>query len=105
MHTQSLNAMRPRLNPRAYLMNPTPAVHAVPAPQPAMPAILNPSDLLTPEAAATLLGMSSRTLATWRSKRRHGLPYIRVGGRIRYSKTALLNWLQSRHQTGALPPQ
>lgn len=66
---------------------------------------LDAADLLTPEAAATLLGMSSRTLATWRSKRRHGLPYIRVGGRIRYSKTALLNWLQSRHQTGALPPQ
>lgn len=72
--------------------------------EPPASAPINPSDLLTPEAAATLLGMSSRTLATWRSKRRHGLPYIRVGGRIRYSKTSLLSWLQSRHQTGTLPP-
>ena len=84
--------------------NQKPPMTSAPSEAPAS-APLNPSDLLTPEAAATLLGMSSRTLATWRRKRRHGLPYIRVGGRIRYSKTALLNWLQSRHQTGALPPQ
>lgn len=85
-------------------MNPTPATHAAPAFRPAMPAILDPADLLTPEQAAQLLGMSDRTLATWRSTGRHGLPYIRVGGRIRYSKAALTAWFQSRQRTSTASP-
>jgi excisionase family DNA binding protein len=55
-----------------------------------MPAVLDPADLLTPEQAAQLLGLSDRTLATWRSKGRHGLAWIRVGGRIRVSVRAVV---------------
>lgn len=86
-------------------MTPTLATHAAPAFNPAMPAILDPADLLTPEQAAQLLGMSDRTLATWRSTGRHALPYIRVGGRIRYSKAALTAWLESRQRTSTTPAQ
>lgn len=72
---------------------------AAPVGCPAAPATLDPADLLTPEQAAQLLGLSDRTLATWRSTGRHSLPYIRVGGRIRYSKAALTAWFQSRQRT------
>ncbi len=85
-------------------MTPTPAAHAAHAFNPAIPAILDPADLLTPEQAAQLLGMSDRTLATWRSTGRHALPYIRVGGRIRYSKAALTAWFQSRQRTSTATP-
>lgn len=56
------------------------------------------SDLLTPEEAALHLGVSSRTLATWRSTGRHGLPYIKVGARVRYRRQDLDTWLTSRMQ-------
>lgn len=85
-------------------MTPTSAANAAPTFNPAMPAILDPADLLTPEQAAQLLGLSDRTLATWRSTGRHALPYIRVGGRIRYSKAALTAWFQSRQRTSTTTP-
>lgn len=56
------------------------------------------SDLMTPEEAARHLGVSSRTLATWRSTGRHGLPYIKVGARVRYRRQDLDAWLSSRMQ-------
>ncbi len=53
-------------------------------------------DLLTPEDAAQHLGVSARTLATWRSTGRHALPYVKVGARVRYRRTDLDAWLSSR---------
>lgn len=85
-------------------MNQTTAACSASSLRPAMPAVLDPADLLTPEQAAQLLGLSDRTLATWRSKGRHGLAWIRVGGRIRYSKAALTAWLQSRQRTSTTSP-
>lgn len=54
------------------------------------------SELLTPEEAALHLGVSSRTLATWRSTGRHALPYVKVGARVRYRRQDLDTWLTSR---------
>ncbi|WP_136066367.1 helix-turn-helix domain-containing protein [Modicisalibacter radicis] len=54
------------------------------------------ADLLTPEEAALQLGVSSRTLATWRSTGRHALPYVKVGSRVRYRRQDLNSWLYSR---------
>lgn len=62
-----------------------------------------PTDLLTPEQAAQLLGLSVKTLATWRSTGRHSLPFIRCGARIRYQRTELGVWLANRHHTPAAP--
>ena len=57
---------------------------------------VSPADLLTPEQAAQLLGLSVKTLATWRSTGRHALPFIRCGARIRYQRTELVAWLTGR---------
>ena len=56
-------------------------------------------DLLTPQQAAEVLGLSVKTLATWRSTGRNALPYIRVGARIRYSVADLEDWLNTRART------
>ncbi|MDP3845523.1 MAG: helix-turn-helix domain-containing protein [Pseudomonas sp.] len=61
--------------------------------------ILNPADLLTPEQAALVLGLSDKTLATWRSTGRYALPFLRCGARIRYRRDDLANWLQGRLST------
>ncbi|MDG9884923.1 helix-turn-helix domain-containing protein [Pseudomonas sp. GD04058] len=64
---------------------------------------VSPADLLTPEQAAQLLGLSVKTLATWRSTGRHALPFIRCGARIRYQRNELVAWLADRHHTPAAP--
>lgn len=45
--------------------------------------------------AAKYLGISVHTLDTWRSTKRHVIPYLKVGGRIRYRKSDLDAWLES----------
>ncbi|RRV39824.1 DNA-binding protein [Pseudomonas sp. o96-267] len=57
---------------------------------------LDPADLLTPEQAAQTLGLSVKTLATWRSTGRHALAFVRCGARIRYRRADLLAWLERR---------
>lgn len=81
-------------------------MHTQPQHQPAaeqqpsqVDADLTPGNLLTPEQAAQVLGLSAKSLSTWRSTGRHALPYIRVGGRIRYQRTALDAWLEDRQRT------
>lgn len=56
-----------------------------------------PDNALTvwsPEELADNLGISPRTLAAWR-KARSGPEFIRSGGRIYYTSTAVMDWLQS----------
>ena len=43
-----------------------------------------PERLLTREEAARILGLQPCTLAKWACRRKHGLPVIRVGSRVRY---------------------
>jgi len=57
---------------------------------------LKPSELLTTEQVAAILGLSNRTLATWRSSGRNPLPYIKVGSRVRYQRQDVMAWLESR---------
>lgn len=40
--------------------------------------------LLTPQEAATILGISAGTLEVWRSTGRYDLRYIKVGRRVMY---------------------
>ncbi|MCY1406271.1 Helix-turn-helix domain protein [compost metagenome] len=63
-------------------------------------ASLTPETLLTPEQAALVLGLSVKTLATWRSTGRYALPFIRCGGRIRYRRADLAAWLADRQRIG-----
>ena len=53
-------------------------------------------DLVTEQEAADILKIAPGTLSVWRSTGRYSIPFIRVGRRIRYRKSALEVWLESR---------
>jgi len=59
------------------------------------------ADLMTPDQAALLLGVSPKTLATWRSTGRYSIPYIKVGSRVRYPRKQLNEWLSTRPTGGS----
>jgi predicted DNA-binding transcriptional regulator AlpA len=53
-----------------------------------------PDEMLTPDEAAAVLKMSK----SWLAKARltgNGPPYHKLGGSIRYSRTALLQWIKA----------
>ena len=54
------------------------------------------TELLTTDQVAAVLGLSSRTLAAWRSSRSSSLPYLKTGSRVRYRSQDVLAWLESR---------
>ncbi len=64
-------------------------------------AILRPknTDLVDEREAAEILDMAPGTLSVWRSTGRYGIPFIKVGRKVRYSRTALSAWLESRTRT------
>jgi excisionase family DNA binding protein len=52
--------------------------------------------LLTPAQAAQVLGVSTNTLACWRSTKRYPLTYLRVGSRVRYRQADIERFLERR---------
>jgi predicted site-specific integrase-resolvase len=60
---------------------------------------MNDFGLISPAAAARLLGISPHTLAVWRSAKRYKLPYIKIGSRVRYRKTDIERFVQTRQRT------
>jgi excisionase family DNA binding protein len=62
-----------------------------------------PLNLLSPKEAAKLLKVSLSWLAKARM-RGDGPPYIRVGRSIRYTESALLQWLKSRQRLSTSEP-
>ena len=65
---------------------------------PILPTRRDPDSLFTTPEAAAYLGVSPKTLETWRCTGRHGLPYIRVGRLVRYRMRDLEEWLAARSQ-------
>lgn len=62
---------------------------------------MNSELLMTPEDAAKLLLISEHTLAYWRRpKIDSDLPWIEVGGQVRYRLSDIQRWLDSRTRTG-----
>ena len=57
---------------------------------------LTPACLLTTDQVANALGLSSRTLAAWRSSRSNSLPYIKTGSRVRYRSQDVVAWLETQ---------
>lgn len=53
--------------------------------------------LLTPEQAAEFLQVPVSTLAVWRSTGRVVMPYVKVGGRVRYRMEDIERFL-SQHE-------
>ena len=61
---------------------------------------INPERMTTGEAAE-YLGLTSSTLSHWRSiHRENGPPYLKLGGKVFYSQSALDRWLE-RSTVGA----
>lgn len=56
--------------------------------------------LMTVSQAAEYLGVTTNTLSTWRSRKRYGIPFIRVGGAIRYRREHLDKWIEQRTSGG-----
>lgn len=54
------------------------------------------TEMMTPDQAAEYLGMKKQTLATWRSLGRYDLPYVKVGRSIKYRKSDLDEFIESR---------
>ena len=59
-------------------------------------AILSPSSLLTPEQAASILGVTAGTLNVWRATRRYPLPYVKIGRKVMYRAQDIEDFAQSR---------
>jgi len=54
------------------------------------------SDLFNTQYAAEYLGVTVSTLEVWRSTKRYKIPYIKVGRLVKYRKSALDAFLESR---------
>lgn len=64
-----------------------------------MPPSLDHGQLLTAKEVADFLGLSVRTLATWRVRRSDGPPFIKLGGRaIRYDRSDLEAWIEDQRR-------
>jgi len=60
------------------------------------------SDLLSDKEASRYLGLADGTLSVWRSTGRYKIPFIKIGANVRYRRSALDAWLESRtHQATA----
>lgn len=51
--------------------------------------------LLTTKEAATFLGVTETTLRRWRSEGVVKVPYVKIGGRVRYSLPALESYVKA----------
>jgi len=65
------------------------------------PTIPNPNavkfaDLLTDEEAGQFLNVSPGTLSVWRTTGRYGLPFVKIGHKVRYRRSDLVEWLEKR---------
>jgi len=52
--------------------------------------------LLDAEQAALILDVVPATLSVWRSTGRYNIPFIKIGRKVRYRKSELEKWLESR---------
>jgi excisionase family DNA binding protein len=60
------------------------------------------AELLDDKAAAALLDVSPGTLSVWRSTGRYALPFLKIGRKVRYRRSALEAWMQARtRESGA----
>jgi predicted site-specific integrase-resolvase len=54
------------------------------------------STLLDEKAAADFLQLAPGTLSVWRSTGRYKVPFVKVGHLVRYRRSDLETWLESR---------
>ncbi len=54
--------------------------------------------LWTAKEAAKFLGVSHTSLATWRSTGQHDIPFVKIGGGVRYLKGDLMKWVENKRK-------
>ncbi len=52
--------------------------------------------LLTPKEVSAMLGVATKTLATWRYTKRYPLSYVKVGRRVLYKNEDVQNFIENR---------
>ena len=57
------------------------------------------SQMMTRKQASEYLGIKEQTLACWSSNNRYGLPYYKIGRKVKYKLEDLQNFIQ-RNQFG-----
>ncbi len=62
-------------------------------------ATLTRDEMLSPTEAARFLGVETQTLSAWRCTGRYSLPFVRVGRAIRYRRSDLEAFVESRTAT------
>jgi Helix-turn-helix domain len=62
-------------------------------------ATITKPQLLDNREAADFIGITPKTLETWRSGKRYSISYTKVGGKVYYFAEDLLAWLESRRVT------
>ena len=62
--------------------------------------VLVPDEKFTTKQAAQFLNVKENTLEIWRSTKRYNLPFIKIGSLVRYKKSDLIRWVDSRTQGG-----
>lgn len=58
--------------------------------------VFTPTELLNEVMAAEILDMSVGTLQVWRSTGRYKIPFIKIGRNVRYKRSDLFEWIESR---------
>jgi excisionase family DNA binding protein len=58
------------------------------------------SKLMTSNDVSKILGVSTGTLAVWRTTKRYNLPYVKSGRLVRYREEDVQNFINSRLQGG-----
>jgi excisionase family DNA binding protein len=53
-------------------------------------------DLIDSQETAEILGISKSALEVWRTTGRYKLPFIKVGRNVRYRRSDVLDWLETR---------
>ena len=57
---------------------------------------IHKTKLLTPDEVANNLGVTTHTLAVWRSTGRYNLPYVKSGRLVRYREDDVQAFIESR---------
>jgi predicted DNA-binding transcriptional regulator AlpA len=52
--------------------------------------------------AAAYLGKQPATLVVWRCTKRYPLPYLKIGGAVRYEESDLIAFLESRKVSASM---
>ena len=52
--------------------------------------------LLTPSEVAEMLGIKVETLQIWRCTQRYNIPYVKIGGRVRYKSSDIDDFIRIR---------